>query len=179
MRVVLVLLLVAAVACGGRPKAQDGAPVPTYDGKTGKLTLLTADLNKDGKPDTWTYMNGTIPVRTEQDSNGDGKIDRWEYLDEAGKLVKAENSATGDHSRISRWETYENGILVLVEEDTNGDGRPDKWEKHRGLPILSVEFDTNFDGLPDQRITYSQGGTIESIETQPDGRGGYLKKVKH
>ena len=168
-------LLLLSVCCS-RPEG--AKTVPTYDQKTGKLVRLEADLTKDGKPDTWTYMNGAVPLRTEQDLNQDGKIDRWEYVDPQGRIQKVLISATGNADKISRWETYNEGLLVTVEEDTNGDGRPDQWEKHNGVPILSVEFDRNFDGMPDERWTYGVGGTLEWIESAPDGRGGYLKKTK-
>lgn len=158
-------------------KAASDAPTvkPTYDPKTGKLTRLEADLTKDGKPDTWTYTDGTTPLRTEQDLNQDGKIERWEWVDPDGKITKVLASATGSADKISRWESYNHGLLIKVEEDTNGDGRPDQWEKHIGVPILSVEFDRNFDGIPDERWTYGTAGAIESIETEPDGAGRYLK----
>lgn len=176
-QVVLASVVLVSVACS-RGTETKGTSIPTYDPTTGKLTKLTADLSKRGKPDTWTYMNGAIPIRTEQDRDGDGKVDRWEYLDEAGKLASAKNSPDGNPDHINRWETYKDGILVLVEEDTNGDGRPDKWEKHNGAPIVSVEFDINFDGVRDQRWTYGPGGTVTLIESQPDGRGGYIKRMQ-
>lgn len=153
-------------------------PKPTYDPSTGKLTRLEADLNKNGKSDAWTYMDGSVPLRTEQDRNEDGKIDRWEYVTPEGMVTKVLISATGDPNKISRWESYNQGALDTVEEDTNGDGRPDKWEKHRGVPIVFVEFDMNFDGFPDQRWNYGPNAVVESIETQPDGQGGYSRKVK-
>ncbi len=178
-RLFAVCLLVVAASCSDPEKARVKATtIPTYDPTTGKLTRLTADLNKNGKIDTWTYMDGAIPLRTEQDRDEDGKIDRWEYVAPDGKILKVLISATGDPNRITRWESYEQGRLVLVEEDTNGDGRPDKWEKHNDVPIVSVEFDLNFDGVRDQRWTYGSQGTVEWIESEPDGRGGYLKKVR-
>lgn len=170
------VIAVAFSGCGRKPKSAANV-VPSYDPKTGKLTKLSADLNRNGTPDTWTYMDGARTIRTEQDKNEDGRIDRWEYLNPDGTLQRATMSASGDPGKLTRWETYEQGILVLVEEDTNGDGRPDKWEKHRGAAIVSVEFDLNFDGVADQRLTYGPEGTVVSIETGPDGQGGYMKKA--
>ncbi len=167
------LLVIASCSRSGASETK-----ATYDPNTGKLTCLESDLNKNGKPDAWTYMDGGVPLRTEQDRNEDGKIDRWEYVTPDGTVTKVLISATGDANKVSRWESYDQGDLDTVEEDTNGDGRPDKWEKHRGVPIVHVEFDMNFDGLPDQRWNYGANATVESIETQPDGRGGYSKKVK-
>ena len=36
--------------------------------------------------------------------------------------------------------------------------------------------DKPYDGKPDRRMTYSPQGTLVLIETEPDGRGGYLTK---
>ena len=178
--VVAAVISISALAACSDPEQEriKATSIPTYDPSTGKLTRLTADLNKNGKIDTWTYMDGAKIIRAEQDRNEDGKVDRWEYLRPDGTVEKAIVSATGDINKISRWEKYEQGRLVLVEEDTNGDDRPDKWEVHDGVPILSVEFDLNFDGVRDQRLTYGPNGTVEWIESEPDGRSGYLKKVK-
>ena len=129
--------------------------LPTYDTKTGKLTRLTADLNKNGKIDTWTYMDGAKAIRSESDRNEDGKIDYWEYNLPDGK-----------------------GGIEHTETDTNGDGIPDKWDYFEGPAIRRVEWDDNFDGVRDRRWTYSADGKLEWIETEPDGRGGYMKKIR-
>jgi hypothetical protein len=190
-------------ACPSSDQARlKATTIPSYDPKTGKLTRLTADLNKNGTIDTWTYMDGAVPLRSEEDRDEDGKIDRWEYVDPTGKVTSVQLSRmgtgkpdtwvatfpdgrmvqrfspTGDERKITRWETYIKDELVEVAEDTNKDGLPDKWEKHAGVPILSVEFDENFDGVRDRRMTYGAAGAIDLLETEPDGRGGYLKRVK-
>ena len=178
-RLVVVAAIFVVAGCSDPEKERIKATsIPTYDPQTGKLIRVTADLNKNGQIDTWTYMDGPKVIRAEQDRNEDGRIDRWEYFTPDGKIEKALVSDAGDINRISRWENYEQGRLVLVEEDRNGDGRPDKWEVHNDLPIVSVEFDLNFDGVRDQRLTYGPQGAVEWVETEPDGRSGYLKKVK-
>ena len=128
--------------------------LPTYDTKTGKLSRLTADLNKNGKIDTWTYMDGARIIRSERDRNEDGKIDYWEYNLPDGK-----------------------GGIEHVEEDTNGDGIPDKWDFYANGSIHTTEWDDTHNGVRNRRWTYGPGGTVVSVETEPDGRGGYLKKV--
>src|SRR5262249_7386755 len=77
-------------------KPQPGAIQPTYDSKTGKLVELAYDSDHDGKPDTWTEMDGARPLRTRIDRNGDGKIDRWEEYDASGALVKVGFSRRDD-----------------------------------------------------------------------------------
>jgi antitoxin component YwqK of YwqJK toxin-antitoxin module len=174
----------------------------TYDQKTGKLTELTYDRNKNGKIDTWTEMDGARPVRSRSDLDEDGKIDRWEYYDDKGNLAKVgfsrkhdgradawafsgpdgkveriEISSTSDEKKIDRWEHYENGILVRAEEDTNGDGRPDKWETYENGAVKTASMDENGDGKPDRRLTYA-GGALVLIESEPDATGVYHKSVQ-
>lgn len=184
--VLLSLLIAAAVACSkpDRPKVES-----SYDKATGKLKLLTADQNKDGKVDTWIYMDGAKPLRTEQDLDGDGKIERWEFLrpdgsateiavsrrktgqpdmwtyyDASGDATKIETASTdgtaGQPARADRTEFYTAGKLVRVEEDTDGDGRVDKWEQHDGPLVTSVEFDYDKDGKPDERIVFASDGRV-------------------
>ena len=63
----------AAAACSDPEKERIKATsIPTYDEKTGKLTRLTADLNKDGVIDAYTYMDGTKVLRSEIDADQDG-----------------------------------------------------------------------------------------------------------
>ena len=61
---------------------------PTYDNATGRLKELTFDVNKNGRIDTWTEMDGSRPLRSRIDDNEDGRPDRWEYYDDKGKLSK-------------------------------------------------------------------------------------------
>ena len=183
-----------AVVTMGSACARDAIPVDaTHDQTTGKLTTLAADLNKDGKIDTWTYMNGAIPLRTEQDMDGDGRIERWEYsgpdgkavklavsrrrtgkpdmwtyLDAAGEPERIESASVdllsaGQEPRIDRIEIYAAGRLTRVEEDTDADGRMDKWEQHEGSALTSVEYDHDKDGKADERISFGPGGKVLSV----------------
>ena len=176
--------------------------IPTYDTRTGKLTELTYDFNKNGTIDTWTQMNGARPISARQDLDEDGRMDRWEYYDEGGKLVKVglsrrdrgapdtwaypdaqgqiqrvEVSSTGDETKIDRWETYAGNLLTRAEEDTNGDGRPDKWEGYDQGGLKTATFDENHDGHPDRRLTYSSSGSVVLIETEHDGRAGFRNRT--
>lgn len=126
----------------------------TYDPTTGRLQRLTYDANKNGRIDTWTYMDGTTILRSEIDRDEDGRIDRWEY-----------HAADGTVER------------VRMEEDGDGDAKPDKWETYIAGKIASVEFDENADGRPDRRLNYSSVGTLMTIESEPDQSGKFTRKV--
>jgi hypothetical protein len=173
----------------------------SYDQKTGKLTELTYDANKDGRIDTWTDMDGARPVRSRIDKNEDGKLDRWEYYDEQGHLVKVgfsrkddgkpdawaysgtdgkvsriEVSSTADERKIDRWERYDPAGLVAADEDRDGNGTADKWETFEGGALKTAAFDENGDGKPDRRMTYERGALV-LIESEPDATGQYARKV--
>jgi hypothetical protein len=165
---------------------------PVYDSTTGRLQLLKADANGNGKPDTWSYMDGLVILRVEIDSNEDGRIDRWEYYDRNQRLEKIGTSSlddgledtwvypsddgSADRTDIStkrdgkpnRTEFYENRLLVRAEEDSDGDGRPDRWETYQAGRLTSLAFDTMRRGIPDRRIVYDASGSAR-LETTAGG----------
>lgn len=204
--VVLIGLLPAlsgATGCAPDPETErlKATTQATYSKETGRLERLTYDANENGVVDTWTYMDGTKPLRSEIDANEDGKVERWEYYGDDGKVetvalsrgdtgvadmwlhpgadgsvARAEMSGRPDGA-IDRWEWYEAGVVVRVEEDTNGDGKPDKWEEYRSGSVISAAFDENADGRPDRRLNYGPDGALVSIESEPDASGTYTKRV--
>jgi hypothetical protein len=170
------LLWVAVAGCkspAAEPRAQ-----ATYDKNTGKLSQLTIDAVKDGKPNIYSYMDGAKFVRIEIDNDEDGKIDRWEYYGPDQALEKVGSSRLNDgkqdlwayqgadgtvskielstkrDGKIDRVEFYEKGALVRAEQDSDGDGRPDKWETYAEGALATASFDTKHTGVPDQVIDY-------------------------
>lgn len=177
-----------------------------YDPKTGRLIELTYDRNKNGLIDTWVRMDGARPVDATSDTDEDGRIDRWEYYDDAGRLVRvgesrgktgrpdlwAYLSPDGSVDRVEfvevsnvtgregvvRREFYRGTTKLRAEEDTDGDGVMDRWETFENGRTRTVEFDDarTRDGKPAQRLTYDDRGALVSVESEPDGQGGYKKK---
>lgn len=173
-------LIVAALgllsACSEAP--QEGRIQAEYDKTTGKLSQLTLDVKKDGKPNIHSYMDGTKFVRIEIDANEDGRIDRWEYYGPNQKLERVGFSRADDgkvdawafqggdgvvarvevstkrDGKVNRTEFYEKGSLVRAEEDTDADGRVDKWEQYESGALVSVSFDTAKSGKPTTTIDY-------------------------
>jgi hypothetical protein len=149
-----------------------------YDQQTGKLRELTVDGKRDGKPNVFSFMDGTKFVRIEIDKDEDGKIDRWEYYGADQKLEKIGFSRANDgtpdswayeaadgsvarveistkrNGQVDRTEFFDAGSLSRAEQDTNGDGRPDKWETYAGGTLATVAFDTQHTGKPDRVIDY-------------------------
>ncbi|MGE5243074.1 MAG: hypothetical protein ACM3SQ_02465 [Betaproteobacteria bacterium] len=152
---------------------------PTYDKATGKLTELAYDSDHDGRPDIWTDMDGTRPLRTRIDRNGDGKIDRWEEYDRHGALVKVGYS-TKDDGRPDAWVSPgENASIERVEmSSTHDEHRIDRWEYYDrskagpdgGGVLLRVEQDTIGDGKPHKWETY-RDGALETVAFDEDGDG--------
>jgi hypothetical protein len=172
----LAALSLLTAACNPTPPEQPVTAV--YDPASGKLSQLTVNSIKDGKPNVFSYMNGSKIVRIEIDDNEDGKIDRWEYYGPDQKLERvglsrsddgkqdswAYRSADGSVERIeistkrdataNRTEFYEKGALARAEEDTNGDGRIDKWEEYEAGELVSASFDTTGSGKPTTSVDY-------------------------
>jgi hypothetical protein len=155
------------------------------------------DRDEDGRLDRWEYYDAAGKLsKVGFSRKGDGKPDAWAYPDATGRIVRVEVSSSGDEARIDRWEIYDAaaappssgelrapegaegaGPLREVIQDTNGDGKRDKWERYANGIVVAAEFDENGDEAPDRRLTYS-GAELVAIETAPDGRGGYGKRVE-
>lgn len=135
MRTVALALVVAGTlttACGRSTDRRRTSflHVPEYNEHTGRLQLLTADRNQDGRADLWAVMDGIRVMRIEIDRDADGKPDRWEFYapDPArtalSHIVRAQESESPEMPARRR-EFYAQGELRLVEEDTDADGQLD------------------------------------------------------
>ena len=153
---------------------------PTYDNKTGRLTALTFDANRNGRIDTWTEMDGSRPVRSRIDRNEDGRIDRWEYYDRQGALTKVGFSRAGGDAPDAWAYSAPNGRVDRVEISSQADeAKIDRWEHYDlegplrgdgfGL-LLRAEEDTNGDGKPDRWETY-EDGSLKTVEFDENGDG--------
>lgn len=187
-------LTACAPAATDAPAGNAGQPQgteqlkPEYDA-SGKLQKLEYDRNKDGKVDTWGYMDGARVVRVEVDENGDGKVDRWEYhradaaaggapADAAAgagveKTVERIERATKFDGTVSRREYFDHGTLTKIEEDTDGNGKVDKWETYTDGSLAVMALDTSGRGTPDRRLVYRPDGSMDHIEADPNGTGTF------
>lgn len=182
---------IIGVGCSGQSStttaaqpAGDEQVKADYD-KAGKLQKIEYDRNKDGRPDTWGYMDGTRVVRVEMDRNDDGQVDRWEYHSTTGEpapppapenavdpsLERIEESSRFD-GKVSRTEFFVNGVLAKTEEDTDGNGAVDKWEVYEHGALVALSLDTTGRGTPDRRLIYRNGG-VDHVETDPSGSGAF------
>jgi len=101
-RTLLIGLSITGVSACHDAARQAATIRPSYDKATGRLKELAYDANRNGRPDTWTEMDGSKPLRSRVDLNEDGKIDRWEEYDEKGGLAKVGFSRT-DNGKPDAW----------------------------------------------------------------------------
>jgi hypothetical protein len=181
----LSLLAVCALTVVGCDSGGSAEPrrdlTPVYNKETGKLAELTSDRDGDGKVDTRAFMDGVRIQRVEIDRDKDGRTDRWEFYSPDSpandpQLDRVEESEGAD-ARVVRREYYESGVISRVEEDTDGDDRVDKWEHYAHGLLSQVELDFHGRGKPTQRLVYGSGGTVERVESDPEGDGTF-KVVK-
>jgi hypothetical protein len=179
----------------------------TYDqNKNGRIDTWTSmdgarpvssrlDTNEDGQLDRWeTYgpdgklvqvdwERPPVPGPANPVAAFTGKPNATAYIGSSGEVEKIEYYEVSDvtsQKDITRREFYNAAkALTRAEEDTDGDGLMDRFETYEDGLLRTAEFDEKkpYDGKPDRRITYSAAGIPALIETDPDGRGGYLKKV--
>ena len=145
--------------------------VARYDPATGRLKRIDADINKNGRIETFGYWDANRLIRIEIDSDEDGKIDRWEHYGELNRLAKIGSSSQDDGTEDTWTFPDEKGLLSRVESDTDRDGRIDKREFYsansdapgdRVLTIVELDFDTA--GKPQRRLHYALDGSFEKSE---------------
>jgi hypothetical protein len=151
--VTLIALLVAALAGGCRDAERDRIRATTqlgYNSSTGTLSLVTADLDRNGRIDTVTFLEDGRILRSERDRDEDGRADFWEF-----------NVPDGT------------GGLDHTAEDSNRDGKPDKWDYYTDGILRRTEWADSGQDTPSRRWNYAPDGTLESVESEPDGTGGF------
>ncbi len=151
------------------------------------------DTDEDGKIDRWEEYgpDGKLvkvmwerpKPPTAKDRTMTGKPDAAAFMGPDGAVERIEYSEVSEldptkTQRVVRREFYRDAHLVRAEEDTLGTGIMDRFEYYDANErLVAVELDETADGKPDRRLNYSPEGVLLSIETGPDGKGGYLKKT--
>ena len=173
----IVVLVACGAACSEPPdprrtnfRVERDNVKAQYDEKTGRMKRLEVDTDKNGKTDTWTFMDGTRIDRIEIDRDEDGKIERWEYYVD-NKLEKVGSSRRGD-GVVDEWAFQgPTGVVARVETDLDRDGRIDKWERFDppltpgAAPTLrEVALDPDASGKPATRLFYNARGEFERVE---------------
>jgi len=114
-------------------------------------TLEVADLNKDGRDDTWYRYSGVNVVRSEHDRNFDGKVDQWVW--------------------------YLDSLVNRVELDNDFDGRVDTWEDYSPIGLHDVAWDADGDGVVDATTEYED--SVASITRYAPGEGPTVREDRY
>jgi hypothetical protein len=176
--VFVVVLALSCAACAEPPdprrtnfeiRGKEG--VAKYDPQTGRLNRVDADINKNGRIDTFSYWDAARIIRIDIDRDEDGKIDRWEHYSAENKLSRIGSSSRDDQVEDTWTHPDERGFLRFVEFDSDRDGTIDKREIYTANPaaagdrVLSlVELELNKAGQPGRRLYYRADGSFERTE---------------
>ena len=181
----LALLLVCSCGCVDADRQRVKATTQAnYDPVTGKLTEITYDKNKNGRIDTWTKMNGSVPVSSMLDTDEDGKIDRWEEYGPNGLLVKAMWERPKPPTATSRAMTGVPDSVAFMGPD----GKPERVEYselsevtnkvtvvrrmfYEGDRMVRAEEDTEGFGRMNRFERYDDVGNLASVELDTSGDG--------
>ncbi|MFO0556058.1 MAG: hypothetical protein U0271_47205 [Polyangiaceae bacterium] len=100
--------------------------VRRYNDK-GEPLFEEADINYDGRVDTWLVFSKGHITEEKLDTNFDGNPDEWKYYAN-GKIVRAKRDTNND-SKPDIWEMYAaDGTLERMGVDVDGDERVDRWD---------------------------------------------------
>ena len=145
--------------------------VAKYDPKTGRLSRIDMDHNKDGRLETFSYWDGARVMRIEIDADSDGRIDRWEHYDDTNTLERVGSSMRDDGIEDTWTYPGADGQLARVDTDANRDCVVDKREtfaaglaSSHGRVLSVVDLDLDIDGVPKRRLYYAADGTFQRVE---------------
>ena len=161
-----------------------------------RVVRVEVDENGDGIVDRWEYhksqagqeapgMDAPGKGLPQKESPGREAVRTGVQVPQAVKLrrggvespdktIERIERATRRDGVVSRWEYFDNGLLVRVEEDKDGDGKVDKWETYTDGSLSTMALDTRHRGKPDRRLVYRPNGTLDRIEADPTGSGTFL-----
>ncbi len=154
--------------------------------KQGNEKVTEFDLNKDGKPDVWTYtVAGKSAdgkdidqlVRKELDINWDGKVDISRTYDDK-ELISIERLDLDFDGRIEITNFYEKGVRVRSERDLAAAGKPSEWVYYEKGKVVRKERDSNGDGKVDY-WEYWEGDQVDRVGEDLDGDGNVDKWIKN
>lgn len=148
-------------------------------------TVTEFDLNKDKKPDVWTYTVKAVGAdgkeiervsRKDLDINWDGKVDIARQYDEKEQISREALDLDFD-GQVDEVIFYEKGLVVRKERNLSG-GRPSLWVFYEKGQIVRKERDTNGDGKVDY-WEYWENNQVDRIGEDLDGDGNVDKWTKN
>lgn len=159
-------------------------PIRPARGKDEKVKEV--DVNRDYKPDLWTYtvegknaegQSVERVVRKEIDLNGDGTVDMTQYYDAREEKVRESLDQDFD-GKVDSVLFFEKGVNIRTERDVDGNGQADVWLYYEKGKLARKERDTNADGKVD-KWEYWEGGQVDRIGDDMDGDGNVDRWTKN
>lgn len=185
-------LVLAGCATTGSGEKKDGAGEGEQvaenirQKQSGDEKVTEYDLNKDNKPDVWTYTvtaknaegkDVERVTRKELDINWDGKVDISRQYDEKEQISREALDLDFD-GKVDEVIFYEKGLVVRKERDLSSAGRPSLWVFYEKGLIVRKERDTNGDGKVDY-WEYWENNQVDRIGEDLDGDGNVDKWTKN
>jgi antitoxin component YwqK of YwqJK toxin-antitoxin module len=196
LRASLLTAALAFASCATTDSAEkkDGASAEGGDqvaenikqGQAGDEKVTEFDLNKDKKPDVWTY---TVVAKTadgkdyervsrkDLDINWDGKVDIARQYDEK-EVVSREALDLDFDGKVDEVIFYEKGVVVRKERNLTSAGRPSLWVFYEKGQLVRKEKDTNGDGKVDY-WEYWENNQVDRVGEDLDGDGNVDKWTKN
>lgn len=193
-RMSLLAAALAFVGCATTDAAKNG-DTDTADGEkvaenirqkqSGDETVTEFDLNRDKKPDVWTYTVKAIGAdgkeyervsRKDLDINWDGKVDIARQYDEKEQISREALDLDFD-GKVDEVIFYEKGIVVRKERYLSSE-RPSLWLFYEKGQLVRKERDTNGDGKVDY-WEYWENNQVDRIGEDLDGDGNVDKWTKN
>ncbi|MFZ5443250.1 MAG: hypothetical protein ACOZQL_24800 [Myxococcota bacterium] len=170
------------------PGAGDGDKVAENirQKQSGDEKVTEFDLNKDKKPDVWTYTvmgknaEGKEVERVSRkdlDINWDGKVDIARQYDEKEQISREALDLDFD-GKVDEVIFYEKGIVVRKERYLSSSEKPALWLFYEKGALVRKERDNNGDGKVDY-WEYWEGGQVDRIGEDLDGDGNVDKWTKN
>ncbi len=195
-RMTLLTAALAFVGCATTDSAEKKSGGDGADGEkvaenilqkqSGDETLTEFDLNKDKKPDVWTYTVKAKDAdgkdiervaRKNLDINWDGKVDIARVYDEKEQISRESLDLDFD-GKVDEVIFYEKGLVVRKERDLSSGGQPSLWVFYEKGQIVRKERDTNGDGKVDY-WEYWENNQVDRIGEDLDGDGNVDKWTKN
>ena len=121
------------------------------------LTTKSDDENKDGIPDRWFTMNGSVVIDFQSDRNFDGQVDQKTEYSARGEVKYEEYDFNYDGAMDDFYHYNELGELIRREIDSDYDTKVDLWVYlSDGIYVKKVERDTDNDGKADWTKEYGR-----------------------
>ncbi len=172
----------------GDAKAADGEKLSDNirQKKQGNEKVTEFDLNKDGKPDVWSYTVADKSadgkdidrlVRKELDINWDGKVDIARTYDDKEQIAVERLDLDFD-GKVDVANYFEKGVRIRAERDLSAAGKPSEWVFYEKGKLVRKERDTNGDGKVDY-WEYWEADQVDRVGEDLDGDGNVDKWTKN